>query len=216
MPPKKIKKSNSSSSESLSDLDETPQIVPVESDKSDIKKDNKKDDKKVSNDEKESEKESEEENNEDDDEEDEDETDEEEETDEEKDKDEEEDKDEGNECVYRFTGKKKTYVEEDEDFDEEDFFEEESIHHKKIIYVQPEERTTKPMLTKYERVRILGERARQIQLGAKPMVKNVSTLEPIEIAKLELKLGVVPMIIERPLPSGVKERWKVSELKIVN
>jgi len=71
-------------------------------------------------------------------------------------------------------------------------------------------------LTKYERVRVLGERSKQISLNAKPMIKGVEKLDPKEIAQLELKMGVLPIIIIRTLPTGQKERWKVSELKIVN
>ena len=48
------------------------------------------------------------------------------------------------------------------------------------------------------------------------MVKGAEKLDPKEIAKLELKMGVLPIIIIRTLPTGQKERWKVNELQIVN
>jgi DNA-directed RNA polymerase I, II, and III subunit RPABC2 len=80
--------------------------------------------------------------------------------------------------------------------------------------VPKEDRITMPYLTKYERVRVLGTRAKQISLGAKILVKNVdlTTKNPIEIAKIELELGIVPFKIRRPLPNGKVEEWKISEL----
>lgn len=80
--------------------------------------------------------------------------------------------------------------------------------------VPKEDRITMPYLTKYERVRVLGTRAKQISLGAKILVKDVdlTTKSPIEIAKIELSLGIVPFKIRRPLPNGKVEEWKISEL----
>lgn len=80
--------------------------------------------------------------------------------------------------------------------------------------VPKEDRITMPYLTKYERVRVLGTRAKQISLGAKILVKNIdlTTKNPLEIAKIELEHGVIPFKIRRPLPNGKIEEWKISEL----
>ena len=80
--------------------------------------------------------------------------------------------------------------------------------------VPKEDRITMPYLTKYERVRVLGTRAKQISLGAKILVNNVdlTTKSHIEIATIELELGVIPFKIRRPLPNGQVEEWKISEL----
>jgi DNA-directed RNA polymerase I, II, and III subunit RPABC2 len=80
--------------------------------------------------------------------------------------------------------------------------------------VPKEDRITMPYLTKYERVRVLGVRAKQIQANAAILVKNIDmmTLGPLEIAKIELSLGVIPFKIRRPLPNGQFEVWKISEL----
>ena len=65
-------------------------------------------------------------------------------------------------------------------------------------------------LTKYETARIVGARALQIAQGAKPIIKlNEEELEkinynPIEIAKLELKKGVIPISIKRPMPRKIE------------
>jgi DNA-directed RNA polymerase subunit K/omega len=118
-------------------------------------------------------------------------------------------------CIYRFTKKKSEYV-ADEDVDEEYFSEEEAFIPENEIYVPDSQRITKPVMTKYERVRIIGDRTKQLSLGAKPMIKGVENMDPKEVAKLELKKKVMPLIIIRPLPSGKKEKWRVSELEIVN
>ena len=60
---------------------------------------------------------------------------------------------------------------------------------------------------------MLGQRARQLSLGAKSMIKNVENLDPKIVAKLELEKRVIPLIILRGLPNGTIEKWKVSELE---
>ena len=131
------------------------------------------------------------------------------------DKEADEEENDGEECLYNITKKKNTL---DIDLEEgEDNFEDEEIEddkNKKISpYVKPEERITKPFLFDFERVRILGERAKQISMGAKPMLKNIETYDPKRIAKMELEQKVLPLIILRELPDGRIEKWKVSELQ---
>jgi DNA-directed RNA polymerase subunit K/omega len=82
-----------------------------------------------------------------------------------------------------------------------------------MIYVPNNMRITKPIMTKYERVRILGDRTRQLLGGAKPMIKGVMNMPAKDIAALELKYNLIPLKIERPLPNGKMEIWKISELK---
>jgi DNA-directed RNA polymerase subunit K/omega len=79
--------------------------------------------------------------------------------------------------------------------------------------VPPNERITKPFLYNYERVRIISDRTKQIALGAKPLIKGIEHLTPKQIANLELEKNIIPLIIDRPLPSGKKERWYVNELQ---
>lgn len=80
------------------------------------------------------------------------------------------------------------------------------------IYVSGDERITKPFLTKYERIRILGIRTKQLASGAKPMIKDIPNISSYEIAKMELELKVIPFIINRPLSNGIIEQWKLEEL----
>jgi DNA-directed RNA polymerase subunit K/omega len=116
-------------------------------------------------------------------------------------------------CIYKIKTKKKL-LQIDDALTDIDLFEEESSTNQTIV--APEDRITKPILTKFERVRIIGDRCAQITLGAKPMLKNYEGLSPREIANLELKNKTLPIIIQRQLPSGQIELWKVKELMVVN
>lgn len=75
---------------------------------------------------------------------------------------------------------------------------------------------TIPFLTKYEKTRILGQRAKQINAGSKPFVKHPSDIiDGYLIAELELQQKKIPFIIRRPLPNGGTEYWKVSDLEVL-
>lgn len=79
-----------------------------------------------------------------------------------------------------------------------------------------EERRTIPILSRYERTRAIGVRAAQLASGAKPMVKNTENLAPEVIAELELKSGVCPLYIVRPLPNNQYEVFHINELEILD
>jgi len=74
---------------------------------------------------------------------------------------------------------------------------------------------TIPILTKYERTRIIGQRASQINSGSKPFLKNVpdSIMDGHIIATMELDMKSIPFIIRRPLPNGGSEYWRVKDLQ---
>jgi DNA-directed RNA polymerase subunit K/omega len=61
-------------------------------------------------------------------------------------------------------------------------------------------------------VRILGERTKQLTMGAKPLIKNYKGLNYDKIAEEELKLNMIPFKIRRPLPNGKYELWNLEEL----
>lgn len=76
---------------------------------------------------------------------------------------------------------------------------------------------TIPYLTKYEKARILGQRAKQINSGAYPFVKvPENVIDGYIIAQLELKEKRIPFIIRRPLPNGGSEYWKVQDLEDIS
>jgi DNA-directed RNA polymerase subunit K/omega len=81
-----------------------------------------------------------------------------------------------------------------------------------IVYTKKEERQSLDKLTKYEMVRILGERTKQLTMGAKPLIKNYKGLNYDKIAEEELKLNMIPFKIRRPLPNGKYELWNLEEL----
>ena len=75
---------------------------------------------------------------------------------------------------------------------------------------------TLPFLTKYEMTRVLGQRARQINAGAKTfVVVPPNIIDGYLIAKMELEQKKIPFIIKRPLPNGCFEYWNVSDLEII-
>jgi hypothetical protein len=79
--------------------------------------------------------------------------------------------------------------------------------------VEDSKRITLNRLTKYEKVRIIGIRAKQIMTGANILIKGIDNKTPTEIAELELKYNMVPFKIKRKLPKGKFEIWKLSELE---
>jgi DNA-directed RNA polymerase I, II, and III subunit RPABC2 len=75
---------------------------------------------------------------------------------------------------------------------------------------------TLPILSRYEKARALGERARQINGGAKPMVEvDPTILDGYLIALKELEQKRLPFIIQRPLPNGGSEYWRISDLEML-
>jgi DNA-directed RNA polymerase subunit K/omega len=76
---------------------------------------------------------------------------------------------------------------------------------------------TIPYLTKYERARILGQRAKQINSGSSPFVKvPENVIDGYIIAELELKEKKIPFIIRRPLPNGGSEYWSIKDLEDIS
>lgn len=75
---------------------------------------------------------------------------------------------------------------------------------------------TLPFLTKYEKARIIGQRAKQIDMGAKPMFQvKQGLIDSYLIALKELELKKIPFIIKRPIPNGGFEYWNLSDLELL-
>jgi DNA-directed RNA polymerase I, II, and III subunit RPABC2 len=89
------------------------------------------------------------------------------------------------------------------------------VRDKDNIIIDPLHKTI-PILTKYERARILGQRAKQIESGAKPLVKVPDNIiDGYIIAELELREKKIPFVIKRPLPDGSCEYWNVKDLEVI-
>ena len=60
-----------------------------------------------------------------------------------------------------------------------------------------------PRLTRFERSRVIGNRALQLSMGAPPLIELPNnTTDPILIAEFELQNAALPITIERRLPRG--------------
>lgn len=73
-----------------------------------------------------------------------------------------------------------------------------------------------PWLTKYEKARIIGARALQLSLGAPPLlaIEKLGTKDPVEIAAMELKAKVLPIVIRRWTPGGSYQDIPLKYLEI--
>ena len=102
----------------------------------------------------------------------------------------------------------------------------EVMRKREIIYKEtehePEELTSKdneiitgpPMLTRFEKARIMGARALQLSLGAPPFIsvpKDTST--SLEIAMEELNERLIPIVIRRVLPNGDYQNIPINHFK---
>jgi len=90
------------------------------------------------------------------------------------------------------------------------------IRDKDNVIIDPLHRTI-PYLTKYERARVLGQRAKQINLGARPFVKvPENIIDGNLVAEMELTQKRIPFIIRRPLPGNSgSEYWNLKDLEII-
>jgi len=83
------------------------------------------------------------------------------------------------------------------------------------IIIDPLHKTI-PFLTKYEMTRVIGQRAKQLDSGARAFVKvPLNVLDGYHIALLELEQKKLPFIIKRPYPNGGVEYWNVSDLEVL-
>jgi len=89
------------------------------------------------------------------------------------------------------------------------------IRNEQGIIVDPIHKTL-PFLTKYEKARILGERAKQLNMGAKPLVElGPDVIDGYLIALREFDEKKIPFIIKRPMPNGGCEYWKCKDLEMI-
>ena len=76
---------------------------------------------------------------------------------------------------------------------------------------------TLPIMTKFEKTRIIGQRAKQIETGSIPFIKVPDNIiDSYLIAELELQQRKLPFIIRRTLPNGTCEYWDVNDLEMIH
>ena len=89
------------------------------------------------------------------------------------------------------------------------------VRNVKGMIVDPLHRTN-PIMTKYEYTRVIGQRAKQIEGGAKPFVEvEPNIIDSYIIAENELLEKKIPFIIRRPMPNGGFEYWNINDLEIL-
>ena len=87
------------------------------------------------------------------------------------------------------------------------------VRNERGIIMDPLHKTL-PFITKYERAKILGERAKQLNAGARPfVVVSDEIIDGYVIALMEFEQKKLPMIIRRPLPNNGCEYWRVADLE---
>lgn len=105
----------------------------------------------------------------------------------------------------------------------EDFLEISYVEDSDTHSLAPKERSTKVtdnLITPYEYAKLLSHRATELKLGFKPMIEWNDSYDPIAIAKREIELRVVPLVVVRRIPclkscSGYKEEiWELKNLNI--
>lgn len=84
--------------------------------------------------------------------------------------------------------------------------------------VPKDQRYHNPILTQYEKVRILAARAEQIKMTG-PMLKldnpdDLKRYSALTLAKMELKQKTSPIKIQRDRPDNTYEVWSINELDI--
>lgn len=125
--------------------------------------------------------------------------------------DEYEEEDDGG-CLYNFT-------KDDVDVDDygdiiDDIAGETELGDDERVFVKPEDRICKPIMSRFELTRVMGDRETHLANGAKPFIQNYKGMSFSKIAQVELDQRVMPMFIIRYRPNGKKEKWSVNELRI--
>jgi DNA-directed RNA polymerase subunit K/omega len=79
----------------------------------------------------------------------------------------------------------------------------------------PEANTSKNIMSRYEKAKVIGLRLQQLAAGAEPTIDVKSFSKNVDlrtIALEELKQRKLPFMLLRNLPLGVKEYWKLEDL----
>jgi DNA-directed RNA polymerase I, II, and III subunit RPABC2 len=73
-----------------------------------------------------------------------------------------------------------------------------------------------PFITRYEKAKLIGERAAQLGAGASPFVEvDENMIDDYMISLKEFEEKKIPFIIKRPMPNGGCEYWRLEDLEIL-
>lgn len=97
-------------------------------------------------------------------------------------------------------------------------------HSELMASYDPSRNRTLPILTRYERAKLLGLRTEQISRGSTPLVTAdnevtraaVAEMTSSELAAEELVQKATPIVVVRTLPDGAREYWKVSDMALLS
>ena len=82
--------------------------------------------------------------------------------------------------------------------------------------VPADQRTTMPVLTKYERAKIVGVRAQLIDEGSPLLIDAPpGVTHPVQLALAELRAGKCPIMLKRVFGDGSYEEWWVREMVVI-
>ena len=89
------------------------------------------------------------------------------------------------------------------------------IFRNKFGDIEDEFHKTVPFITRFEKAKVLGLRARQLNKAPDQALVQVDMgiIDGYKIAEIEYKEKRIPFIIKRPLPSGCCEYWKFEDLE---
>lgn len=68
-------------------------------------------------------------------------------------------------------------------------------------------------VNKFEKVRILGQRATQLSLGAPPMVDITGLTDALSIAEKEFEERKIPLTIKRTFPNGKTIEYSLKDME---
>ena len=91
--------------------------------------------------------------------------------------------------------------------------EKEFLSHDEVYKASQEEgKKSIPLLSKYERARLIGIRKQQLSTGSAPCVKgSFSSID--EIVEEELKQKTLPLMIRREIANGEFEDWRIEDFQ---
>lgn len=77
------------------------------------------------------------------------------------------------------------------------------------------EHTTEPVLTRYEEATVIGLRATRLAAGDPPRIplNRAKYYSVNDVARLEYEAGVLDYMIDRRLPNGQTDTWRVTEMR---